>query len=94
MQLNKEYAQFLMAASTLYASQDNTPCSKAESQFETRLFKLFDQAEESGVTLQDIVVITSTAVAVILTRQDCLPETKALTASNGNIVTLKRASRD
>jgi len=78
MQLNNEYASFLVAASNVYAAQNETACTMAECQFEERLFKLFEQARKGGVALQDIAVITSTAIAVILTRPDTLPSPKRL----------------
>lgn len=73
MSLNREYASFLIAASNIYAAQCETACSKAESKFEQDLFKLFWQASNGGMALQDIVVITSTAIAVMLTKQDAIP---------------------
>ncbi len=76
MSLNREYAAFLIAASNIYAAQGETRCSKAESKFEQNLFKLFAQASNGGVALQDIVVITSTAIAVMLTKQDAVPSAK------------------
>jgi hypothetical protein len=76
MSLNREYASFLIAASNIYAAQGEAKCSKAESQFEQDLFKLFTQASNAGMALQDIVVVTSTAIAVMLTKQAALPSTK------------------
>jgi hypothetical protein len=76
MSLNREYASFLIAASNIYAAQGGTTCSKAESQFEQNLFKLFAQASNGGMALQAIVVITSTAIAVMLTKQDAIPSAK------------------
>jgi len=79
MSVESEYAAFLLAASNIYAAQDSTGCTRAESQFELRLFNLFEQASRAGVALQDIAVITSTAVAAILTREDALPPTRHAT---------------
>jgi hypothetical protein len=76
MSLNREYASFLIAASNIYAAHSETKCSKAESQFEQDLFKLFTQASNAGMALQDIVVVTSTAIAVMLTKQATLPSAK------------------
>jgi hypothetical protein len=72
MSLNEEYASFLIAASNIYAGQNATKCSKVESQFERGLFKLFDQASSAGMDLQDIIVVTSTAIAVMLTKYGAL----------------------
>ena len=76
MSLNGDYASFLIAASNIYAAQYETVCSKAESQFEKDLLKLFARASNGGVALQDIVVIASTAIAVMLTKQDAIPSAK------------------
>ena len=76
MSLNGDYASFLIAASNIYASQYETACSKAESQFEQDLLKLFAKASNGGVALQDIVVIASTAIAVMLTKQDAVASAK------------------
>jgi hypothetical protein len=89
MQLNRDYASFLLAAANIYAAQTSTGCSKAESQFEQRLFKLLEQASDAGVALQDIVVITSTAVAVMLTKEDALPPVKAPRALKGKLRAIK-----
>jgi hypothetical protein len=72
MSLNKEYASFLIAASNIYAGQRSTKCSKVESQFERGLFKLFDQASNAGMDLQDMIVVASTAIAVMLTKYEAL----------------------
>jgi hypothetical protein len=75
MSLNKEYASFLIAASNVYAAQGSAKYSKTESQFEGSLFKLFDQASNGGMDLQDIVVITSMAIAVMLTKDETIQST-------------------
>jgi len=94
MSLNKEYASFLMATSNIYAAQGNAKCSKAESQFERCLFNLFSEASNSGMALQDIVVITSTAMAVMLTKGDSIQSAKSQMAElDNNVVALRpRAS--
>ena len=94
MSLNKEYASFLMATSNIYAAQGNAKCSKAESQFERGLFNLFSQASNGGMALQDIVVITSTAMAVMLTQSDSIQPAKSqMAALDNNVVALRpRAS--
>jgi hypothetical protein len=94
MSLNKEYASFLMATSNIYAAQGNAKCSKAESQFERGLFNLFSQASNSGMALQDIVVITSTAMAVMLTKGDSTQSAKTqMAALDNNVIALRpRAS--
>jgi hypothetical protein len=73
MSLDREYASFLIAASNIYAAQGSARCSQAESEFEGELFKLFSQASRNGMALQDIVVITSTAIAVMLTKGETAP---------------------
>jgi hypothetical protein len=94
MSLNKKYASFLMAASNIYAGQSSTTCSKAESQFERSLFKLFSQASNGGMALQDIVVITSTAIAVMLTDDESIHSAKRQVALDGNVIALRsRASQ-
>jgi hypothetical protein len=94
MSLNKEYASFLMATSNIYAAQGNAKCGKAESQFERGLFNLFSQASNSGMALQDIVVITSTAMAVMLTKGDSTQSAKTqMAALDNNVIALRpRAS--
>jgi hypothetical protein len=101
MSLNKEYASFLIAASNIYGAQSSTKCSKAESQFEKGLFKLFAQASNGGLDLQDIVVITSVAIAAILTRAETIQSTKSRQtalddpagALESNVVALRSRSR-
>jgi hypothetical protein len=68
MNLDQKYASYLINAANVFASQRSTGCKAAESLFEQRLLKLFEQARESGVEQQDIAVIASTAIAVILTK--------------------------
>jgi hypothetical protein len=95
MSLNEDYACFLIAASNIYATQYATACSKAESKFEQDLLKLLAKASNSGVALQDIVVIASTAIAVMLTKQDAITSAKRppMASPNANVVALRpRAS--
>ena len=90
MSLNKEYASFLMAASNIYAAQGSTTCSKAESQFENNLFSLFAQASHGGMNIQDIVVITSTAIAVMLTKGETIQSAKRQApALENNVIALR-----
>ena len=89
MSLNKEYASFLLAASNIYAAQGCTKCSKVENQFERSLFKLFAQASNGGMDLQDIVVITSTAIAAMLTKDESMRLAKRQAAAlDSNVVVL------
>ena len=79
-----------MATSNIYAAQGNAKCSKAESQFERGLFNLFSQASNSGMALQDIVVITSTAMAVMLTKGDFIQSAKTQMATlEENVIALR-----
>jgi hypothetical protein len=68
MHLDKAYAGYLISAANLYASQRVTPFKEEESWLEQRLLRLFEEALGSGVEVQDIAVIASTAIAVLLTR--------------------------
>ncbi len=88
MKIEKDYAALLLSASRVYAAQSSTDCSKAECQFESRLFKLFEQAARAGVSLQDIAVIASTAIAVTLTKSDYLPPMKTPDALKGEIIAI------
>jgi hypothetical protein len=68
MHLDKVYAGYLISAANLYASQRGTGCNKSESWFEEHLLRLFEEAQSFGVKTQDIAVIASTAIAVVLSR--------------------------
>ena len=83
MSLDREYASFLIAASNIYAAQGSARCSQAESEFESGLFRLFSQASKNGMALQDIVVITSTAIAVMLTKDETICPAKIEPAASG-----------
>lgn len=76
MHLDKVYAGYLISAANLYAAERATPCKKEESWLEQRLLRLFDEAQSSGVDIQDIAVIASTAIAVVLTRSSSSDSTK------------------
>ncbi len=91
MKIEKDYAALLLSASSVYAAQGSTACSKAECHFESRLLKLFEQAERAGVSLQDIAIIASTAIAVTLTKPDYLPPKKVPKALKGEVVALHPA---
>ncbi len=68
MQLNENYANLLVSVASVYGQQRSTECAIAESIFEEELFSLFASARQRGVSLQDVIVIASTALAVILTK--------------------------
>jgi hypothetical protein len=68
MHLDKIYAGYLISAANLYASQRGTACHKSESWFEEHLLRLFEEARSFGVETQDIAVIASTAIAVVLSK--------------------------
>lgn len=73
--LNEKYAGIFMEIARDYAGRQSTDCAIAESIFEKELLFLFSLAKTEGVSLQDIVVITSTALAVLLTKpQDSVDE--------------------
>lgn len=78
MQLNEKYADLLVSAARVYGAQQSTQCSIEEFVFEEELFSLFKSTHNRGVSLQDIVVIASTAIAAILT------EPKIINHSNAN----------
>ncbi len=59
-----------MQASNVYASRRATKCTIAECAFEAALLSLFAEAKAKGVDLQDVVVITSAALAVEITRSE------------------------
>ncbi len=92
MTIEEEYAKFILAASTLYAASGATPCRKAECKFEHGLFKLFKRANKSGVRIQDIVVIASTALAAVLTEPHLLDEPKNSLAEDAKLIPFKKAS--
>ena len=92
MDIEEEYAKFILAASALYAGQSKTPCRKSESKFEQGLFKLFRRATKSGVALQDIVVISSTALAAILTEPHLLDQVEDPVIADTNLIPFRRAS--
>jgi hypothetical protein len=73
MHLDKVYAGYLINAANLYAAQRATSSKEEECWLEQRLLRLFEEAQNSGVEVQDIAVIASAAIAVILTRS-CTPE--------------------
>ncbi len=77
MQLNEKFASLLVSAASVYGGQRSTNCTIAESIFEEELFSLFTNAQKQGVSLQDVVVIASTAIAVILTKPQKLEQQKA-----------------
>ncbi len=77
MQINVEYANFIMNAANVYACHRSTKCTAAECQFEAELLTLLDKACECGVEIQDIAVITSTAIAVALTKPPAHSTTKS-----------------
>ncbi len=68
MSISHVYASYLMNAANVYAAQQSSPFKAEESWFERRLMALFEHARKSGVEKQDIALIASTALAVILTR--------------------------
>jgi len=68
MNTDSIYAGFLISAANLYASSRATACKESESRFEQKLMRLFEEAAKSGVEKQDIAVIASTAIAVVLTK--------------------------
>ncbi|MFZ1110232.1 MAG: hypothetical protein WAN43_18020 [Rhodomicrobium sp.] len=76
MHLDKVYAGYLISAANLYAAQRVTPCKEEESWLEQRLLRLFEEAQKSGVEIQDIAVIASAAIAVVLTRSSASESSK------------------
>lgn len=68
MRVDQRYASYLMNAANLYAASRATDCKASESWFEQNLMTLFEEATKSGVEVQDIAVIASTAIAVLLTK--------------------------
>jgi uncharacterized membrane protein required for colicin V production len=68
MHLDKIYAGYLINAANLYASQRATACKQSETWLEQKLLRLFEEAASSGIEKQDIAVIASTAIAVVLNK--------------------------
>jgi hypothetical protein len=68
MRVDHRYASYLMNAANLYAASRATDFKASESWFEKNLMTLFEEATKSGVEVQDIAVIASTAIAVLLTK--------------------------
>jgi hypothetical protein len=76
MHLDKVYAGYLISAANIYAAQRATPCKEEESWLEQSLLRLFEEAQGLGVEVQDIAVIASAAIAVVLTRSSASDSAK------------------
>jgi hypothetical protein len=68
MLLNQQYAKFLMSITNAYACQQSVHCEQPESWFEEKILELFEEASGRGIKRQDIAVIATTAIAVVLTK--------------------------
>jgi hypothetical protein len=62
------YGLHFINAANVYASHQSTSFKAEESRFEKRLMALFEKSRKSGVEKRYIALITSTALAVVLTK--------------------------
>jgi hypothetical protein len=88
MCINQVYASLLINAANVYASQKSTSFKSEEGWLEKRLMALFEQARTSGVEKQDIALIASTALAVILTKPALHSKTSTSTQQGRRVAIL------